>query len=208
MPKKARQTKPLIIGLTGGIGSGKTTVSKLLKKLGAKLIEADKINADMLMPRNLIWRKIVKVFGKDILRYNGTIDKKKLGNIIFHDAKKRAVLEKITHPAILKEIKGALKRELSRRHTGVIVLDIPLLFEKKLEKIADKTLLVYAPEGLLIRRLKKREGLSLKNINARIKAQWPLSKKRELADIVLDNSASLAILRKKVESLWKGLTNI
>lgn len=196
----------IVVGLTGGIASGKSAVLHEFSKLGAKVIDADKISREISAPGSPVWKRIVKIFGNDILLHDSTIDRKKLAEIIFKNASKRKILEKITHPAIIEKINNLTASLARGAKQKVIMVDIPLLYEKKLDKLFDKVIVVWVPQKMQISRLRRRDGLTHSQIRSRMKAQLPLSIKRSRADIVIDNSAGIATVRKQVRKIWGGLT--
>jgi len=193
----------LIIGLTGGIASGKSTVSNMLKDMNIPVVDAD-IEARLAVEKGEpAYHKIVEAFGEGILLSNGEIDRQKLGSIIFHDTEKRQLLNGIVHPEVRnrmnKQIEGARKRG-----EKVIVLDIPLLFESKLTHMADKTVLVNVDADIQLKRLMERNQLTKEEAEARINSQMPLSEKVALADVVINNNGSLAETRKQIAELVKN----
>ncbi len=197
--------KAKVIGLTGGIASGKSTVLKEFKKLGAKVIDSDKIAHRIIQKDKKVYREIIKYFGRRILKKDGKIDRKKLGKIVFEDKNKLKLLEKITHPAIISEIKKTLTRLLTYPLTRLIVLDAPLLFEKSLSKMVDETVVVWVPEEIQIQRLISRDKLGYESAKKRIKLQMPLDKKKKLADYCIDGSKSLKKIKQQIKKFWKKL---
>jgi len=187
----------LIIGLTGGIATGKSTVSKTLQDLNITVIDADKI-AHKVLIREDVKQKLVNKFSNSVLDSDGNINRKKLGQIVFDDKKKLRELEEITHPKILDIIKKKIdnydKQEL-------IVLDAPLLFETSLDEIVDETWVVYTGQETQIERLKSRDGLEREEALKRIKAQMPLAIKKEKADILIENEGSIQALKDKINKL-------
>jgi len=195
--------KNLIIGVTGGIAAGKSFVAGEFRNLGAAIVDADAISREILNSP-LVVRRILNRFGSGIVTGTGGIDRRKLGKIVFSDGKKLKFLEKITHPAIIKRIKYEAAAKSSK---NITVLDIPLLFEKKLEKTADFTILAYLPEKIQIERIVKRGGLSKSEAIQRISAQMPLALKVKMANIALDNTQTKKEVRKQVTKLWKFFAN-
>jgi dephospho-CoA kinase len=190
----------LIIGLTGGIASGKSTVSNMLKELGLTVIDAD-IEARLAVEKGeSAYKEVVGVFGEDILLQDGNLDRQKLGGIIFHDKEKRQLLNKIVHPAVRKRMTKQ-KEDAVLRGEQIVVLDIPLLFESELTYMVEKTLLVYVDEDVQLSRLMERNSLTEKEALARIKSQLPLSDKLQWADAVINNNGTLAETKKQLETL-------
>jgi dephospho-CoA kinase len=201
MPKVKNKT--LVIGLTGGIASGKSSVARVLKKLGARIIDADKISRSILVRGKPAYKKVLKLFGNIITDRKKNIDRKKLAGIVFFNPKLRGSLEKITHPQIIAKINKEIKRSSSK---PVLVIDAPLLFEAGLQKTVDKTIVVWAPREAQKARLRARDDLNLRQINARIDSQLSLEKKKRLADHVIDNSRDIAALKLNTKKLWRLLT--
>ncbi|KAF0819466.1 MULTISPECIES: dephospho-CoA kinase [unclassified Cytobacillus] len=192
---------PLTVGLSGGIASGKSTVSSLLIGKGYSVIDAD-IEARLAVEKGEeAYQEIVRHFGDRVLLKDGSIDRAELGSIIFHDEKERQVLNSIVHPAVRKRM-TAKKEQATSRNEQLIILDIPLLFESKLQYMCDKTLLVYADEDVQLKRLMQRNQLSENEAMARIQSQMPLSEKKALADAVIDNNGTIEETEKQ---LWKIL---
>ncbi|AND41744.1 MULTISPECIES: dephospho-CoA kinase [Cytobacillus] len=188
----------LTVGLTGGIASGKSTVSSLLIEKGYTVIDAD-IEARLAVEKGEeAYQEIVRHFGERVLLKDGSIDRAELGSIIFHDEKERKALNSIVHPAVRKRM-TAKKEQAISRNEQMIILDIPLLFESKLQYMCDKTLLVYADEGIQLQRLMQRNQLSEKEAMARIHSQMPLREKKALADAVIDNNGRIEETEKQ---LW------
>ncbi|MBX9973298.1 dephospho-CoA kinase [Cytobacillus firmus] len=188
----------LTVGLTGGIASGKSTVSSLLIEKGYTVIDAD-IEARLAIEKGEeAYQEIVRHFGERVLLKDGSIDRAELGSIIFHDEKERKVLNTIVHPAVRKRM-TAKKEQAISRNEQLVILDIPLLFESKLQYMCDKTLLVYADEGIQLQRLMQRNQLSEKEAMARIHSQMPLREKKALADAVIDNNGRIEETEKQ---LW------
>ncbi len=196
----------MIIGLTGGIASGKSTVSAYLAELGAIIIDADKIAHEIMEKGKPAYRKIIEAFGREILAANGEIDRSRLGKIVFNDREKKRLLEEITHPQIIKEMRE--KIEENRGQNKIIVLDVPLLFEAGLEKMVDESWLVYVDRETQLERLMARDGLSYQEANKRIKSQLSLEKKRELADFIIDNRGNLEELKREVFFKWREISEI
>ncbi|MFY9393587.1 MAG: dephospho-CoA kinase [Halanaerobiales bacterium] len=196
----------MIIGLTGGIASGKSTVSAYLAELGAIIIDADKIAHEIMEKGKPAYRKIIEAFGREILAANGEIDRSRLGKIVFNDREKKRLLEEITHPQIIKEMRE--KIEENRGQNKIIVLDVPLLFEAGLEKMVDESWLVYVDRETQLERLMARDGLSYQEANKRIKSQLSLEKKRELADFIIDNRGNLEELKREVFFKWREINEI
>src|SRR5699024_5391570 len=170
-----------VLGLTGSIASGKSTVSLMFDDFNIPVIDADKISREVVIPGEKAYGQIIDTFGETILREDKTIDRKKLGAIVFEDGDKRKTLNGIVHPAVREKM---LERRDAYAASGekCVVLDIPLLFESKLTHFVDKTIVVYVDEHVQLERLMERDGYSEKEAYQRINAQMPMKEKAELAD--------------------------
>lgn len=198
--------KALIIGLTGGIVSGKTTVADMFRELGADIIDADIIAREVVRPKEKAWEKIVKHFGVGILRENQEINRKKLGNIVFSDKNKLKLLNQITHPEITEVIKKKLENIINNNNrNNVCIVDVPLLFETGFENMMNKIIVVYLDPKKQINRLMKRNNLTREDALKRIKTQIPIEEKVKMADYIIDNSNSLEYTKKQVLHLWEEL---
>jgi len=193
-----------VIGLTGGIGSGKSTVSQFLAGLGAPIIDADKIGHEVFKPNTEAWREVVAVFGKQIITANSTIDRKKLGTIVFGNPEARARLNQIMHPRIYDIVKAQLE-EYQRQGAAVVVLEAPLLLEAGWTSLVDEVWVTTASEDTLLKRLRERTGLSELESQTRIRSQLPTEKRIRQADVVIDTDCNLDELKAKVRELWQRL---
>jgi len=204
MPWQKRNKKKIIIGVTGSFGSGKTTVAKMLSLGRARLVDADRISHKVLQPRTPAYKKIVRIFGRDILKLDQSIDRRKLASIVFSDKKLLKKLNALVHPAAITRI----KQEIRDAREGIIILDAPLLVEAGLKNIVDKLVVVKITRPEQLRRLIKKTQLSRKEILKRIHAQMSLSDKLRMADFVIDNSGTLGKTKKQVtvirRKLWKN----
>lgn len=192
-----------IFGITGGIASGKSSVSTFIKELGFPIIDADVVAREVVEPGEAAYHEIVKAFGESILQPEGGINRTKLGDIVFHNKDKRLKLNSIVHPAIRKRMRE-LAEKAFQDGAETVFMDIPLLFESKLTFMVEKTLLVYVDEEIQLARLMNRNNLSKKDALARIASQMPLREKRALADAVVNNNGDLAETKEQVRSI---LTN-
>ncbi|MGE7758934.1 dephospho-CoA kinase [Peribacillus sp. NPDC097895] len=189
-----------IIGITGGIASGKSSVSLYLQELGFTIVDADLASRAVVEPGEEAYHQVVKTFGEDILLTDGSIDRVKLGAIIFHDQEKRLLLNGIVHPAVRKWMLLKTEAALAAGEETVF-MDIPLLFESKLTYMVEKTLLIYVDERVQLERLMNRNGLSETDALARIHSQMPLADKKALADAVIDNNGDLTETKKQVKAI-------
>jgi len=175
----------LLIGLTGGIASGKSKVSAFLKSCGAVIIDADEIAREIVLPYKPAWEQIVNKWGKEILKLDGTVDRFKLGSIVFSNYEELAYLNNITHPEIIKEIKKRISYEDAET---INILDAPLLIEAGLFDMVDQVWLVSVNEETRIIRLMDRDKLSFDDAKKRIRAQMPLEEKKKYAHLIIDNN--------------------
>jgi dephospho-CoA kinase len=194
----------IVIGLTGGILSGKSTVSGMLAERGAVIIDADKVGHQAYQPHTDVWQELVDTFGEWILKQNGEIDRKRLGEIVFHDPSALILLNKIVHPRMREIIAEELKR-LRAEGASVVVIEAAVLIEAKWTDLVDRIWVTTAPAEKVIDRLQNRVGLSEEQARARIAAQLPPEDKVKHADVVIDTNCDLAELGIRVLDLWEEL---
>lgn len=195
----------MIMGLTGGIASGKSTVSALFVEKGARLVDADVIARAVMLPGHPVLAAAVEHFGHGILLADGTLNRAALGEIVFNDQAALQVLNHLTHPAIRQEIKDrmyALEKEDPLR---LIIVDIPLLYESELDNLFKKILVVYVPREVQLARLMERNGLTFEQASGRLDAQMDIEEKRRRADYIIDNSGELAHTEQQVAAIWDRL---
>lgn len=190
-----------IIGITGGVATGKSTVAKMFARLGAKVIDADKIVHELIKPNGKCVSRIKKEFGSSIL-IEGGINRKALADIVFKDKASLKKLESILHPRVRLNIKEEIKKLKKKRFKGVVVLDIPLLFESNLNRNVDMTIVVKTSRDTQIKRAVKNLKITRQQVLSRIKSQMPLKEKIKKADVVIDNSKSKNETTKKVKRIW------
>lgn len=192
----------MIIGLTGGIATGKSTVSALLIRKGALLVDADVIAREVMLPGHPVLAAVAEHFGQAVLLADGTLDRKKLGDIVFREPAQRQALNEITHPAIRLEIRRQME-SLEREHPErLVVVDIPLLFESGLESMFERVMLVYAPASIQKERLMKRNQLTAEEAVARINSQMDIEEKKRKADVIIDNSGSAEETQRQIDEFW------
>jgi dephospho-CoA kinase len=203
----------VVIGLTGGIGSGKSTVARLLRELGATVIDADAIVHELQAPGMPMVAELAAAFGARILSADGTLDRKALGAIVFGDEAARRRLNAIVHPPVGAEFARRLEAAIAA-NAPLVVLDIPLLFEGResgrgsaAARNVAITVVVWVPEAVQIERQMARDGCSRAEAEQRVRAQLPLDRKRALADHVIDNSGGLAETARQVRELYQRLTS-
>jgi dephospho-CoA kinase len=180
-----------IIGLTGGIASGKSTVSRALQDLGAIVIDADEVAHTIIEPGKPAWEDIVEHFGSEVLNPDQTIDREKLGAIVFNDPERLQELNQITHPRVGEQFKQMIKNIKSQQADAVLFIEVPLLYETHMDRICDEVWVVWVDEETQIQRLMKRDGLSREDALKRIDAQMSLDEKARRADFVIDNRFSI-----------------
>ncbi len=191
-----------ILALTGGIASGKSTVSRKLRGLGAFLIDADKIARDLAEPGQPLWNAYTLHFGREILLPDGTLDRKAISSRVFREKKEKEWIDRVAHPMV----KETMEDELAYgKATGrsVAVLDVPLLFEAGWEILADSVWVVYVPPRVQMSRLMARDACDEAGALSRIRAQWSLEEKKRRADVVIDNSGTWKDTEKQVETAWR-----
>ncbi|HLQ97151.1 MAG TPA: dephospho-CoA kinase [Candidatus Dormibacteraeota bacterium] len=192
----------LIIGLTGGISSGKSTVSTMFSTLHIPVIDADKVSREVVEPGKSAYHEIRRVFGQEIFKEDQTLNRKKLGAIIFADEEKRKQLNAIVHPAVRKEMLQQRDHYVEQGEKCV-VLDIPLLFEGNLTSMVDKTIVVAVGEDVQLQRLMARDQLTIMEAKQRIKSQMPIREKVDLADAVINNNGSKIDSEKQLMMILK-----
>ncbi|MFQ5513123.1 MAG: dephospho-CoA kinase [Myxococcota bacterium] len=207
------RTRTLVVGLTGGIGSGKSRVADLLRKLGAQVECSDRIVRELQAPGGAALEAIASAFGKEYLQPSGELDREKLGSLVFSDARARRQLGEIVHPLVYGELERRLRLH---REAGapVVVLDIPLLLEGRRAGRGsgaslpfDLVVLVYADEETQIRRVMERDGLTQEAAESRVRAQMPIDRKRAMADVVIDNGGAWEETERRVRALYASWLN-
>jgi dephospho-CoA kinase len=195
----------IVLGLTGSLGAGKTTVARMFSKLGARVLDADKIAHKLIGPGMKGWRAIVLWLGKDILNKNQTVNREKLAEIVFKNKKDLKKLEKIIHPLVIGEIKKYLDRNKTKNR--VVIIDAPLLIEAGLKKKVDKLIVVKLDRKKQIARVLRQSRLSGGQILRRIKLQLPQSKKIAMADYIIDNNGNIKNTASQVKKIWREVKN-
>jgi dephospho-CoA kinase len=195
----------LTVGLTGGIGSGKSEVSRRLAALGAIVIDADKVAREVVEPGTPGFAAVAAEFGKDVVRADGSLDREGIGRVVFNDPDALKRLNAIVHPLVGERI-AAIMADVERDHPdGVVVYDVPLLVENNLQGGYDVVLVVAAERQTQLRRLVEDRGMTQDDAEARIAAQAPLEAKLAVADVVIDNNGSLEDLDRQVGQVWADL---
>jgi len=190
------------VGLTGGFGTGKSTVAEMLTELGARVTDADDLVHSLLRPGRRQYREILDLFGSSILKPTGEIDHRLLAAKVFGHPRRLEGLNRILHPPVLK----AMEEELERRKKGVSVMVVPLLYEVGMEELFDYVLVVRADPEVVEKRNSFSRKMTGDEINRRRDAQFPLVSKEERADFVIDNNGSPAETRRQVEKIWRRIS--
>jgi dephospho-CoA kinase len=193
-----------VIGLTGGIGSGKSTVSQFLAELGAVVLNADEVGHEAFRPDTEIWREVVAAFGRQIVTPDGNIDRKKLGNIVFGNPESLSRLNQIMHPQMYDMIKAQLK-EYRQQGTRVAVLEAPLLLEANWTPLVDEVWVTTASDAMVLKRLEERSGMSQAESLTRIRSQLPSAERVRQADVVINTDCDLDELKARVKELGQRL---
>jgi dephospho-CoA kinase len=193
----------IIIGLTGSIGSGKSTVASMLKELGAAIIDSDRVGHEVLNPGTPGWREVVKTFGRDILSRDDTIDRRKLAGVVFNNGESLSRLNQIVHPRIEDEVRSRLKT-FQKQKQDVVVIEAALIGEAGWTSLAEQIWVVKSSRDVTLNRLAER-GVSQGDALARMAAQKPAEEQVKHGLLIINNDGSLADLRMKVEKLWQKL---
>lgn len=196
-----------IIGLTGGIASGKSTVSRILKELGAEVIDADLVAKEIIRPQSPAWKELVAAFGKGILNDDKTINRRKLGQIVFGNSTALAKLNAITHPRIIEKIKDKIREIQNRDEQKIIVIDAPLLIEAGMVPLTDEVWVVVVDPETQLHRLMARDHFTFQEALNRLNAQLPLAEKMKYARRIIDNRGSIEETAREVRRLWEELQN-
>lgn len=195
----------LLFGLTGGIASGKSTVSQLLVKHGALLVDADQVARDVVEQGQPALQEIVSYFGQAVLNEDGSLNRSALGTIVFSDKDKLAKLESITHPAIRERMFSTIEQYKDEDPTAVIIADIPLLYETKQTDLYEAIIVVYVPREIQIKRLMERNNIAEEVATSRVDIQMDIELKRAQADYVIDNSGTLEQTEEQIVGLLQRL---
>lgn len=191
-------------GLTGGIASGKSTVSKLLADRGAIIVDADQIAREVVLPGTPLLNRVAQHFGQDILMEDGSLNRKKLGSIVFADDAKRKQLEGMLHPAIRQLMRERMEDAETTQPDKLVVVDVPLLYESELAYLFEEVMVVYVPAEVQIERLMLRDEMSKDQALQRIQAQMSIEEKKQKADVVIDNSESLEHTIRQIDKYLQG----
>jgi dephospho-CoA kinase len=198
----------ILVGLTGGVATGKSTVAKMFERCGAHTIDADLLAHAIVQPGKPAWRAIVAAFGTTILNPDRTVNRHALGAIVFRNPSKLRRLERIIHPRVAREQVRLTKQAAREDPQGVVIYDVPLLFEAGIDRRVGRTVVVTADRETQISRLKKRNGFTRADAIRRIRSQMPLKYKAAAADYVLDGTAPRSQLQVKVKQLYRELRDL
>lgn len=194
------------IGLTGGIGSGKSTVSQILVELGAFVIDADKVGHEIYLPGNEAWQQVTTAFGRDILAADQTIDRKKLGAIVFGSDDVRKKLNAIVHPLMFKDIDRRIKAKRAEGFIKPIVVEAAILIEANWLPLVDEVWLVVTNKNAVIERVATQRGMAAKDTEARIASQISDADRRKHAQVVIENDGSFEELQQKIRTAWSRIS--
>ncbi|MFZ5447405.1 MAG: dephospho-CoA kinase [Thermodesulfobacteriota bacterium] len=197
----------LKIAITGGAGSGKSTVARMFKELGAAVLDADQAARDAVAVGTPAWQELRRLFGEDFFNQNGTLNRSRLAERVFTDPEARRHLEALIHPLVAQELQNQVA-DLERQGVDLVLVEVPLLFESGRESVFDRVIVVTAQETDQIRRLRSRDHRGEKEIRGILESQWPLADKVARADYVVDNGGKLSFTRQQVQSIWEKLQKI
>jgi len=198
----------LIVGLTGGVASGKTAISQVLKGEGAYIIDADQVARELVQPNRPAWNELIRAFGKEILQEDGSIHRKKLADKVFADPKKRKRLNQILHPRIKEEMDRRTKEIGQKDPEAIVVIDAPLIVELGDQRDLDKLIVVASTQTQQIERLKERDGISPEEALRILSAQMPVEEKVKWADYVIRNEGSIEEAKKRGKEVFKKLRKV
>lgn len=198
----------LIVGLTGGVASGKTAVSQVLKEEGAYIIDADQIARELVQPHKPAWNELIRAFGKEILQEDGFIHRKKLADKVFADPKKRKLLNQILHPRIKEEMDRRTKEIGQKDPEAIVVIDAPLIVELGDHREMDKLIVVASTQTQQIERLKERDRIGPEEALRILSSQMPVEEKVNVADFVIRNEGSLEETKKRAKEVFKELRKV
>jgi len=202
-----KNSKQKIYGLTGGIACGKTTIANIFESLGASIIDFDILARKVVEPGREVLKKICEYFGEDILNQDGTLNRKKLSNKVFQYPEKRKKLESFTHPPIFEEYSRQVNMIFQKQPESIAIAVVPLLFEKEMQELFEKIILVYIPTKMQIKRLVNRDKINFDQAQKIIESQIPIDEKIKLSDILIKNEGSIEQSKKQVEHIWNCQLN-
>jgi len=195
-----------VVGLTGGIASGKSVVSNMLRDLGACIIDADEISREVMIPHTKCWEEVIASYGSELLLEDLTIDRKKLAISVFKNSEQIKKLNRIVHPYIMQRIEEMIEKIKAKYPQALVIVDAALLVETAVYKHYDKLIVVYVSKETQLERLMIRDAMSREEAESRINLQLPLTQKLKVADYIIENEGSLSETREEVEKVYKALT--
>ena len=198
----------LKVGLTGGIASGKSTVSEAFARLGAKVLDADEVAREVVLPGKPAWTKLRHTFGSEFFHPDGRLNRSKLRRLVFADPEQRSRLNAIVHPEVMREIDFRFEQLTSSAEHAVVLVDVPLLLEVEAADRFDRVVVVYVNETVQLDRLMERDGLSAEEASQALSTQIPLRDKVKQADFVIDNSGTLEETQAQVQKVWEELNKL
>jgi dephospho-CoA kinase len=196
----------LKIAITGGAGTGKSTVARIFAELGAEVLDADQAAREAVAVGAPAWEELRRIYGADYFKENGELNRSRLAQLVFADPEERRCLDRLIHPRVEAELQARVA-ELGRRGTALVLVEVPLLFETGREAAFDRVIVVSAPEALQIRRLRGRDRRGADEIRGILQAQWPLADKVARADYVVDNGGARRATARQVKNIWAELKN-
>jgi dephospho-CoA kinase len=197
----------LKIAITGGAGSGKSTVARIFRELGAEVLDADAAAREAVAVGTPAWQELRRLFGEEYFHPDGSLNRPKVAQLVFADPEARKILNDLVHPQVAAALQSRLK-EMERQGANLVLVDVPLLFEAGLESAYDRVIVVYVDPEDQMRRLQGRNGRGAEEIAGLLKAQWPLADKAARADFVVDNRGPLAETEAQVQEIWAELQKI
>jgi dephospho-CoA kinase len=194
-----------IIGLTGGIATGKSIVASVFRELGAILLDADVIARLVVLPHQPAWEDIVEFFGPQVVNEDESLNRAKIGEIVYNNPDSLTELNRITHPRIMQHYKDELRRIKTEQPDAVVVLEVPLLYETNMDKLCQQVIVVYVDRETQIKRLMKRDNMSYEDAVRRISAQMPMDEKVGRADFIIDNRGSVEETKEKATKYYNEI---
>ena len=196
----------MLLGLTGSIATGKSTVAEMLKRRGAVVVDADQVARKVVEPGSLGLNRIKETFGSEMLTADGQLDRAKLGELVFADEEARLRLNALLHPLIMDEMKRMTAESLDKDPKSIVIWDVPLLIEENLTQFVEQVIVVYVPQAIQLKRLMERNHLTKTEAIKRMQSQLSIEEKKKVADYIIDNSGSLEETERQVDQLWRYLT--
>lgn len=195
----------VVAGLTGGIGTGKSTVASFLESFGAVILDADKIAREVVEKGSPVCQRIREHFGSEVFHEDGTIDRERLGSIIFGDRKKKELLNSLVHPAVFEVMAKRLGELQSRADDTVVICDVPLLIETGMYHDFSEVILAYVPEEIQVERLMSRDRIPREEALKKVRSQMPIEEKKKYATLIIDNSGSIEKTSERALEVYKYL---